>query len=477
MSKNKTISQLLQGISISGNLNIETGSILVGNTSVVNSTGGWVGSPTGLKGDTGTTGSTGAKGDTGTTGAKGDTGSKGDKGDTGLANPISISALSYTGDDLAVDTSTPLTCTITGANFVSNTIVYIDSIATNSTASGITVSNSNTISFTPPAKAAGNYNVWAVTPTGAIAVLQNGILYSGTPSWTGHTTSYNLTVGTAANIHLSATSSDTPITYSLVSGTLPTNTSLSSNGLISGTPNTAGSYPNIVVKANDAQNQDANITIGLTVSLAYTSYILLHLDGSNGSTTITDSSSFNRTFTASGAASLNTTTKKFGTASLAVGGTDKVSCSESIGVNSNDFTLEGWVYYGSAPTSWSGAPFSIGSNIWNDSNSLVPLFGVSVIRMSINGSFYDFTHGMSGGTWYHLCIQRNGNNFYVYRDGTQIGSTVTNSGSLSASGFHINGATGQGNMPAGSFVDDVRLVVGTNMYSLGGFTAPTGALI
>ena len=437
MSKNKTISQLLQGVSISGNLNIETGSILVGNTPVVNSTGGWVGS--------------------------------------GLAIPISISTLSYTGDDLAVDTSTPLTCTITGANFVSNTIVYIDSIATNSTASGITVSNSNTISFTPPAKAAGNYNVWAVTPTGAIAVLQNGILYSGTPSWTGHTTSYSLTVGTAANIHLSATSSDTPITYSLVSGTLPTNTSLSSNGLISGTPNTAGSYPNVVVKASDAQNQDANITIGLTVILNYTSYILLHFDGSGGSTTITDSSSFNRTFTASGA-TLNTTTKKFGTASLAVGGTNSASCSESIGVNTNDFTLEGWVYYGSAPGSWSGAPFSIGSNVWRDPGSLVPLFGATYIRMSINGTFYDFTHGMSSGTWYHLCIQRNGNNFYVYRDGTQIGSTVTNSGSLSASGFHINGATGQGNMPGASYVDDVRLVVGTNMYSLGGFTAPTGAL-
>lgn len=201
--------------------------------------------------------------------------------------------------------------------------------------------------------------------------------------------------------------------------------------------------------------------------------ILLHFDGTNGSTTITDSSSNNRTFTASGA-TLSTSQKKFGTASLAVGTNNDAYTTASLGVNTQNFTLEGWVYFASF-SDWVGSPFTIGTSSWLSANSMCPLFGSTVVRMSIGSSYYDFTHGMSANTWYHFCIQRSGNSWYMYRDGTQIGSTVTNSTSLSASNFYVNGTSDQGDMPNSSYVDEVRLTVGTTRYNLSGFTAPTAA--
>lgn len=91
ISKTLTVSN---NVNITGNIGIN-GSISVANAAVINSTGFWVGNPSGLKGDkgvtgdkgdkgnTGDSGNTGAKGDTGTTGAKGEKGDLGDKGTKG----------------------------------------------------------------------------------------------------------------------------------------------------------------------------------------------------------------------------------------------------------------------------------------------------------------------------------------------------------------------------------------------------------
>jgi hypothetical protein len=69
------------------------GNIAIGGTPVIDGTGKWVGSPTGLQGPagpagpTGATGATGPKGDTGATGPKGDTGATGAAGPAGPTGP------------------------------------------------------------------------------------------------------------------------------------------------------------------------------------------------------------------------------------------------------------------------------------------------------------------------------------------------------------------------------------------------------
>jgi hypothetical protein len=182
---------------------------------------------------------------------------------------MSITSLAYPGNDLAVDITTPGACTLIGTNFEAGSIVYIDTISTANSASSITISGTTQITFTPPAKAAATYNVWVVSPTGKIAVLANGIQYSGTPSWAGQSTSLSST--TAVNIQLSA-SGDTPLVYTLVSGTLPTGVTLSSTGLLSGTATGLSAnttFPNIVVRAEDPQNQDSSVTLSLSITVQH----------------------------------------------------------------------------------------------------------------------------------------------------------------------------------------------------------------
>jgi hypothetical protein len=54
---------------------------------------------------------------------------------------------------------------------------------------------------------------------------------------------------------------DTPITWSLLSGSLPTGLSLSSGGVVSGTPTVAGSYSFIVRATNATATDDQPFSI------------------------------------------------------------------------------------------------------------------------------------------------------------------------------------------------------------------------
>lgn len=99
------------------------------------------------------------------------------------------------------------------------------------------------------------------------------ILFNQKPVWT--TTSLaNATTGVAYSQTL-ATTDDTAVarTYSLVSGTLPTGLSLSSAGVISGTPSAGNGGSNMVFRATDGNGgtQDKTLTISTTVITTFNS--------------------------------------------------------------------------------------------------------------------------------------------------------------------------------------------------------------
>jgi len=99
------------------------------------------------------------------------------------------------------------------------------------------------------------------------------ILFNQKPVWT--TTSLaNATSGIAYSQTL-ATTDDTAVarTYSLVSGTLPSGLSLSSAGVISGTPSAGNGGANMVFRATDGNGgtQDKTLTISTTVVTTFTS--------------------------------------------------------------------------------------------------------------------------------------------------------------------------------------------------------------
>jgi hypothetical protein len=73
--------------------------------------------------------------------------------------------------------------------------------------------------------------------------------------------------------------------------------------------------------------------------------LLLHGDGTNGSTTIVDSSASPKTLTAFGNAQISTAQSKFGGSSIAFDGTGdylSISSSNDLTLGTSDFTLETW---------------------------------------------------------------------------------------------------------------------------------------
>lgn len=77
----------------------------------------------------------------------------------------------------------------------------------------------------------------------------------------------NAVVGVAYAAPFSATSGTAPYTWALTSGSLPPGVAFNSNGLITGTPTTAGAYV-LAVRVTDTFAQTASATIGVLVRAA-----------------------------------------------------------------------------------------------------------------------------------------------------------------------------------------------------------------
>lgn len=173
-----------------------------------------------------------------------------------------ISDLMYPGDDTAADPAGGQTITLNGSGFNVGAQVYID----DTIVSIVTVLSATQLTFVSPAKAAGSYTLRVVNTDGGLAASVNNIQYSGVPVWSTPSGSLaNVYEGGSSTSTLSATS-DTPVTYSLTSGSLPTGLSLSGNA-ISGTAGAvAGNTTyNFTIDAIDSelQNTSRNFNIGV----------------------------------------------------------------------------------------------------------------------------------------------------------------------------------------------------------------------
>lgn len=177
----------------------------------------------------------------------------------------SITGYSITGiDDTALDPAGGQTIVVTGSGFVTG----VSATLGGTQIGAVSLISPTQISFTSPAKAAGTYSLLVYNSTGGAAILVPGVTYSSFPTFTTAAGSIGSVYETTAiNTSVTATS-DSAVTYSLASGTLPAGSSLSSSGVITGTaPADSGSTTyTFSVKATDAELQDVTRTFTLTVN-------------------------------------------------------------------------------------------------------------------------------------------------------------------------------------------------------------------
>jgi hypothetical protein len=208
--------------------------------------------------------------------------------------------------------------------------------------------------------------------------------------------------------------------------------------------------------------------------------LLLHGNGTNGSTTITDSSRFANTVTAVGNAQISTAQSKFGGTSIAFDGTgDYLSAtSSSFNYGSNDFTWEGWFYVNNA-TANSIKIFACNYNVyaaqgiyWGKHPSASGNVAVYVANQSPSTQLMAESSPPPSATWTHYALVRNGNTLKMYRNGTETATASLTVSATTNTLINIGGnPEANGVYSLDGFIDEFR-VTNSARYTAN-FTPPT----
>jgi hypothetical protein len=206
--------------------------------------------------------------------------------------------------------------------------------------------------------------------------------------------------------------------------------------------------------------------------------LLLHCNGTDASTTFTDDTGVRKQLgiSAIGNAQVDTAQSKFGGASAQFDGTGDYL---TIGNNGDytfgtgDFTFECWVRYTSLATFATVCDFRVDAS----SNAMALYFNGGTLRVYTNGADRITSSGItfSTNTWYHLAVCRSGTDLKLFVNGTQRGSTYTDSTNYSSSNKLAVGANYDFNAVThwNGWIDEIRL--STSARYTANFTEPTAA--
>lgn len=204
--------------------------------------------------------------------------------------------------------------------------------------------------------------------------------------------------------------------------------------------------------------------------------LLLHMDGSNNSTTFTDSSSNALTVTANGNAQISTAQSKFGGASALFDGSGDsvhISSPPSALVNwaSGNFTIEYWIRASAFTQAGNQNSSVVVGNMSATTNvnywSFGPISNGTVRFFYYNGAEVMLTTAtaLSINTWYHLAFVKNGTGLAIYIDGVSS-ATGTVSGTPQSS-TTTNFCIGQfANTSFNGYIDELRVTT-TARYTSG----------
>jgi hypothetical protein len=173
-----------------------------------------------------------------------------------------------------------------------------------------------------------------------------------------------------------------------------------------------------------------------------------------------------------GDAKVSTAQYKYGTGSIAFDGTgDFLTVPASpLWIMSSDWTMEAWIY----PTSVTGVRVLIDTrNRLQVTSPVMYINGTSLV-IDTGGAAVVSAGTITINTWQHVAATRSGNSWRLFINGTQVGSTGTNSTAYSV-GYGCCIGSSYSNEAYVGYIDDLRITKGYARYT-SNFTAPTSAL-
>ena len=436
---------------------------------------------TGASGTSGSSGSSGTSGTTGSSGSGGSSGSSGNNGTSGSSGATGASGSSGTsggGASLTTGSLYPITSSWSRRSLTA-------SYALNASGGGSSLAGAQTFISN------GSQTVYtlnqSVVNRDQILVVTNGVVQSRTGSnytVSGTTLTLSEAVQSGGLVDVryinagqgsSGTSgiNGTVQTGSIAKQTILYNVTSGSQNVITGL-NLSGNKWGVDIKEEwDAKSITGGDQYYPSCSL------LMHFNGSNGSTTFIDNSPVTKSFTVNGNSQISTAQSKFGESSAYFDGTGdylSTNSSNDFAFGTGDFTVEFWIYSsdvssatqrgflqtsdtsGGLKTSYtSGIIINQGAN--NVGSSLNGGISVNIAGTNIGSS----TSVITTNTWYHIALVRNSGTSTLYVNGTSVGSGTT-TGNCSGTYLSIGGYYNTSYLYQG-YLDELRITKGVARYT------------
>jgi hypothetical protein len=201
--------------------------------------------------------------------------------------------------------------------------------------------------------------------------------------------------------------------------------------------------------------------------------LLMHMDGADGSTTFTDSSSANNTTsTVSGSTQISTSQYKYGgsSSSFATDGRIQYNSGGIGAFGTGDFTVEYWWYPNDFDTTQTTLATTRGSNGWNigyNSASALNWYGGGAHRAQV-------TRSLTAQQWYHIAYVRSSGTLSLYVDGV-FESSSSDTTNYSYNDFSIGArpSTDSAAEYFDGYLDEIRITKGFARYT-SDFDVPAG---
>jgi hypothetical protein len=258
---------------------------------------------------------------------------------------------------------------------------------------------------------------------------------------------------------------------------------------------TAEAEANISVSASIACSVNASVNFQATLNcVASVSAIISHIEGADivlapfASLSINNERVRNvaiggtsrppKNISVFGNTAVSTTQSKFGLGSIVFDGTGdylKINSNSDFQFGTGDFTVEGWAYR--ATTGVAVSLFDFRSAATQTAPWLYIGTGGSLLYVVNSSNRISTGSGTIGaGSWYHVAVSRSGTDTRVFVNGTQAGSTYTDTNNYIQSPLTIGSRYTGANEFFNGYIDELRVTKGLARYT-SNFTAPTAAFV